>query len=58
MSSEGWHAFEELSHEVLGACVDVQRVLGVHCMEVDYQRALEQFKAMADDLSNGSSLPE
>jgi GxxExxY protein len=34
------HAFEGLSHEVLGACVDVQRALGLHCMEVDYQRAL------------------
>jgi len=33
--------FEPLSHAVLGACVDVQRQLGVHCMEVDYQRALE-----------------
>jgi hypothetical protein len=26
---------------VIGACQDVQRQLGVHCMEVDYQRALE-----------------
>lgn len=34
-------AFEPLSHELLGACVDVQRQLGRHCMEVDYQRALE-----------------
>jgi GxxExxY protein len=41
VSSEGRHSFEELSHEVLGACVEVQRVLGLHCMEVDYQRALE-----------------
>ncbi|MGQ9683856.1 MAG: GxxExxY protein [Anaerolineae bacterium] len=29
-----------LSGAVLGACIDVQRQLGVHCMEVDYQRAL------------------
>lgn len=35
------HDFEPLSYEVLGACIDVQRQLGVHCMEVDYQRALE-----------------
>src|SRR3990172_9344190 len=33
--------FEPLSHAVIGACIDVQRHLGVHCMEVDYQRALE-----------------
>lgn len=35
------HDFESLSHAVIGACIDVQRQLGVHCMEVDYQRALE-----------------
>src|SRR5512136_3117402 len=35
------HPFEALSHAVIGACIDVQRQLGVHCMEVDYQRALE-----------------
>ncbi len=35
------HKFEPLSHKVLGACVDVQRQLATHCMEVDYQRALE-----------------
>ena len=33
--------FGALSHAVIGACIDVQRQLGVHCMEVDYQRALE-----------------
>ena len=33
--------FNQLSYEVIGACIDVQRQLGVHCMEVDYQRALE-----------------
>ena len=32
--------FERLSYEVIGACIDVQRQLGLHCMEVDYQRAL------------------
>ncbi len=26
---------------MIGACQDVQRQLGVHCMEVDYPRALE-----------------
>jgi GxxExxY protein len=33
--------FSDLSYVVIGACQDVQRQLGVHCMEVDYQRALE-----------------
>ena len=33
--------FSSLSYTVIGACQDVQRQLGVHCMEVDYQRALE-----------------
>ena len=35
------HQFESLSYKVIGACIDVQRQLGTHCMEVDYQRALE-----------------
>ncbi len=39
-SDKGYH-FSRLSYEVIGACIDVQRQLGVHCMEVDYQRALE-----------------
>ncbi len=34
------HDFEELSYVVIGACIDVQRQMGLHCMEVDYQRAL------------------
>jgi GxxExxY protein len=34
------YAFSQLSHDTIGACIDVQRQLGVHCMEVDYQRAL------------------
>jgi GxxExxY protein len=34
------YPFETLSQMVIGACIDVQRHLGVHCMEVDYQRAL------------------
>ena len=35
------YQFEPLSYKVLGACIAVQRQLGPHCMEVDYQRALE-----------------
>lgn len=38
-STKGYD-FERLSHDVIGACIDVQRQLGVHCMEVDYQCAL------------------
>jgi GxxExxY protein len=34
------YGFEPLSWEVLGSCIEVQRQLGRHCMEVDYQRAL------------------
>jgi len=34
------HKFEALSRKVIAACIDVQRQLGVHCMELDYQRAL------------------
>ncbi len=34
------HDFSQLSHDVIGACIEVQRQLGLHCMEVDYQRAL------------------
>ena len=34
------YRFSDLSYSVLGACQDVQRQLGVHCMEVDPQRAL------------------
>ncbi len=39
-STKGYD-FNPLSYKVIGACQDVQRQLGVHCMEVDYQRALE-----------------
>lgn len=38
---KGRHKFEALSYNIIGACIDVQRQLGTHCMEVDYQRALE-----------------
>ena len=40
-ASRKGYDFSALSYEVIGACQDVQRQLGVHCMEVDYQRALE-----------------
>jgi len=39
--SKKGYEFEPLSWEVWGACIEVQRHLGRHCMEVDYQRALE-----------------
>ena len=39
-SNKGY-SFSPLSYAVIGACQDVQRQLGVHCMEIDYQRALE-----------------
>ena len=35
------HQFESLSYKVIGACIDVQRQLNTHCMEIDYQRAFE-----------------
>ena len=35
------HMFEELSYDIIGACMLVHRAMGLHCMEVDYQRALE-----------------
>jgi GxxExxY protein len=38
-SSKGY-SFESLSYAVIGACIDVQRQLGPHCKEDDYQRAL------------------
>jgi GxxExxY protein len=38
-STKGYD-FEQLSYDVIGACIDVQRQLGLHCMEVDCQRAL------------------
>lgn len=41
MASHKGYNFNSLSYEVIGACHDVQRQLGVHCMGVDYQRALE-----------------
>ena len=39
LSNKGYQ-FEPLSYETLGACIDVQGQLGLHCKEVDYQRAL------------------
>jgi GxxExxY protein len=41
LRSNKGYAFQQLSYDTIGACIDVQRQLGVHCMEVDYQRALE-----------------
>jgi GxxExxY protein len=35
------HEFEPVTYGIFGACIAVQRQLGAHCMEVDYQRALE-----------------
>ena len=39
-SREGYD-FSPMSYAVIGACQDVQRQPGAHCMEGDYQRALE-----------------
>jgi GxxExxY protein len=36
----GRHRFEALSGKVIAACIDVQRQMGLHCKEADYQRAL------------------
>lgn len=38
--SKKGYDFEPLTYEVLGACIEVQRQLGRHCREIDYQRAL------------------
>jgi GxxExxY protein len=40
LSNKG-HPFSQLSFDTIGACIDVQHQLGVHCTEIDYQRALE-----------------
>lgn len=34
------YGFEPLSYKTIGACIEVQSQLGVHCTEVDCQRAL------------------
>ncbi len=39
-TSRKGYEFSLLTYAVIGACQDVQRQLGLHCMEVDYQRAL------------------
>ena len=39
LSKKGYD-FESLSYKVIGACIDVQRQLGLHCKEEDNQRAL------------------
>jgi len=40
IQSDKGYDFSQLSYDTIGACIDVQRQLGLHCMEVDYQRAL------------------
>jgi hypothetical protein len=35
-SNKGYD-FEALSFPVIGACIDVQRQMGLHCEEEDYQ---------------------
>ncbi|MEI7644442.1 MAG: GxxExxY protein [Chloroflexales bacterium] len=40
-TSQNGYDFGHLSYTAIGACLEVQRELGLHCMEVDYQRALE-----------------
>ena len=39
VSKKGYQ-FGRLSYDTIGACIDVQSQLGVHCTEVDNQRAL------------------
>lgn len=36
-ASRKGYDFSSLSYIVIGSCQDVQRQMGVHCMEVDYQ---------------------
>jgi len=40
LSKKGYQ-FGKASFDAIGACIDVQRQLGVHCREIDCQRALE-----------------
>ena len=52
------HVFEQLSYEIFGACIDVQRQMGPHCMEVDYQRALAMaLPARGLDLIREAEIP-
>jgi GxxExxY protein len=39
-SSRKGYEFERLSYAVIGVCINVQRQLGMHCKEEDYQRAI------------------
>ena len=56
-STKGYQ-FGTLSKAVIGACIDVQRELGRHCMEVDYQRALElALKARGLDYDREVEIP-
>ena len=56
--SKRGYDFGALSYDTIGACLDVQRQLGVHCMEVDYQHALELALHKRGLLLTGSSLPK
>jgi GxxExxY protein len=52
------HQFEPLSYAVFGACIAVQRQLGPHCMEVDYQRALEiEFRKLGLEYIREAEIP-
>jgi GxxExxY protein len=56
-STKGYQ-FGTLSSAVIAACIDVQRELGRHCMEVDYQRALElALKACGLDYDREVEIP-
>jgi len=52
------HQFEPLSYKVFGACIAVQRQVGPHCMEVDYQRALEiEFRKLGLEYIREAEIP-
>jgi len=50
--------FGELTSEIIGACIEVHKVLGTGLMEVDYQRALVyEFRAQGLDFSREVNIP-
>jgi len=50
--------FGELTGKIIGACIEVHRVLGPGLMEVDYQRALVyEFQAQGLDFSREVNIP-
>jgi GxxExxY protein len=58
VTSARGYQFGTLSSAVIGACIDVQRELGRHCMEIDYQRALElALKARGLDYDREVEMP-